>query len=222
MIVLLDIEKQKLILYKQEESIPFAQIKSIYDHVDDEKNILYVTNAIEVSADDILGVVESMGIEVKKEILQDTDVKYLHSVSDGTIYIDETLKFEGKFDYKVMDHKMIEVIKTNQVLQNLIKNKKIEIIGERQKIKLIKQFQQFQNKQIEKKQVDDQLDSIILKTKISDWDGNNISEDSNLNSVAIDINENKENSNEEVGMGEDVTPQFNTMSELLSAAEGLE
>ena len=215
MIVLLDIEKQKIILYKQVKSIPFTQIKSIYDYVDDEKNILYITNAIEVDVDDILDMIKNMGIEVKKDILQDNGTKYLHSISDGTIYIDETLKFKGKFDYKIIDHQMIEIIKINKILQNLIKNKKIEIIGERQKIKLVKEFQQFQNKQSEKQHlVDKQLDNIILKTKVSDWDGN-VTEDSYLDSIAIDIGGDDKRS-------DDSSTEFDTMSELLSSIEGTE
>lgn len=217
MIVLLDMEKEKLVLYKQEESIPFAQIQSMYNYIDNENNVLYITNAIEVNADDIINMVKNMGVTIKDDILQDTDIKYLHGQSDGTIYIDETLKFEGKFDYKIIDPQMIQVIKTNQVLQNLIKNKKIEVIGERKKRKLMEEFKQFQDNKLDKqKLVDKQLDNIVLKTKVADWDGN-ITEDNHSDVVEIDINDRKK-----IGVGGDIGPTFNTMSELLDSVEGLE
>ncbi len=227
MIVLLDIEKQKITFYgkKGMVDIPFTQAGALYDHVDSE-NVLYITNAIEVNAEDIMNMIRGMGVKIEDDIIQDTGIKYLHGITEGTIYIDETLKFEGPFDCKVIDQQLSQVINVSHILQDLIKNKKIEIIGERRRARLMGNFKQFQVKQLERQQlIDAQLDSIIVNDSVDSMmvggkvvvgdRGAGVRDHNDI--ISVDIG-----SRGRVGSGGDVGPTFNTMSELLGNIEGME
>lgn len=217
MIVLLDIERQVLTLYKKDGAvdIPFTHAGEIDEYMEG-KNVLYITNAIEVNSADILGMIRGMGVAVQEDA-PDTGIKYLRSTSEGTIYIDDTLKFEGKFDCKVIDKQLAQAIKRNPVLQDLIRNNKIEIIGEVRKRKMLGEFKKSQIGQMEKqKLIDAKLDGIILKTKVEDWDGT-IGATDRDNAVVIDVS-----GGGRVGAGGGIGPTFNTMSELLDNIDGLE
>lgn len=220
MIVLLDIEKQKLTLYNKDGmvDIPFSQALSIHEYVDDE-NVLYITNAIEVSVTDILDMLKGMGVAVQEDNFQDTGVKYLHSPSEGTLYIDENLVFEGKFDCKIIDETLTLAIEHSHLLQNLIRSKKLEIIGTRGRKKLAGEFKKFQVKKAEKQgYVDAQLDSMILKGRVEDWDGTISGDDGHDDAIVVDIG-----GAGRVGTGSGgVGPSFNTMSELMDNIDGLE
>ncbi len=227
MIVLLDIEKQKIIFYGKKGmiDIPFSQAGALYDHADSE-NILYITNAIEVNAEDIINMIRGMGIKIEDDIVQDTGTKYLHGITEGTIYIDETLKFEGPFDCKVIDQQLSQVINASPILQDLIKNKKIEIIGERRRARLMGNFKQFQVKQLEKQHlIDAQLDSIIVNDSVDSMihGGKVVVPDKVVGATdyndVIPVNVGGAG---KVGTGSGVGPAFNTMSELLNNIEGME
>ena len=214
MIILLDTEKQQLVLYKDDGivNIPFVKASSIYDYLDGI-NVLYITNAIEVDAADIIDTIKGMGIAIEEDNFQETGTQYLRGTSKGTIYIDETLKFDGPFDCKAIDQKMTQIIQANPILNSLIKNKKIEIIGERKKNKLMKDCKKSQMQQIEKQSLaDKRLDNIIMKTKVENWDGS-IGASDHEDAIVVDV--------EGTGkIGEDSS--FNTMSELLGEIEGIE
>lgn len=228
MIVLLDIEKQKITFYgkKGMVDIPFTQAGALYDHVDSE-NVLYITNAIEVNAEDIINMIREMGVKIEDDIVQDTGIKYLHGITEGTIYIDETLKFEGPFDCKVIDQQLSQVINASPILQDLIKNKKIEIIGERRRARLMGgNFKQFQVKQLERQHlidakldsiiVNDSVDSMIVGGKVVVGDGA-VGMKGHDDAIPVDIG-----GRGRVGSGGEVGPTFNTMSELLDNIEGME
>lgn len=217
MIVLADIEKQLLVLYTKDGmiNIPFSQATSIYEHIEGN-NVLYITGATEVNAGDIVNMIKNMGIKVEDPDVQDSGVQYIHGISDGTIYIDETLKFEGKFDCKVIDEQMKYAIQNSHILQGLLKNKKIEIIGEMKRRKLMKDFKTFQEKQLEKQElIDKSLDNMILKDRVADWDGT-VSDASDHDAVVIDIG-----GAGKVGSGGGLGPVFNTMSELMDSIDGI-
>lgn len=227
MIVLLDIEKQKITFYGKKGmiDIPFTQAGALYDYIDGE-NVLYITNAIEVNVEEVISMIRDMGIKIEDDIIQDTGIKYLHGICEGTIYIDETLKFEGPFDCKVIDQQLSQVINASHILQDLIKNKKIEIIGERRRARLMGNFKQFQTKQLEKQHlIDAQLDSIIIDSKVGDMiiDGKVVGLDKAVgvtghnDATPVDIA-----SGGRVGAGGGVGQTFNTMSELLDNIEGME
>jgi len=219
MIVLLDIEKQVITLYgrKGMAEVPFTQAGSMYDYLESD-SVLYITNAMEVNASEILNVIKGMGIVIQDDVVE-TGIKYLHAPGEGSIYISEHLQFKGKFDCKMIDQNMSTMIESSPLLQNLIRNKKIEIVGERKRASLMKQSRLMRDKQVQNHQLaDDQLSSIILQTKVADWDGNIPSVPGHEAAMIVDIG-----GSGRVGTGAGgVGPSFNTMSELMDSIDGLE
>ena len=217
MIVLIDVKNQDILLYKEEGliRIPFNEAGSIMEHTGEDK-IPYVTNAINVSSDDIINLINSMGIKSQVQVETSTN-KYLCGTMEGMIYINENLKFEGKYDCKLIDANMKKVIKESNLLQTLIKNRKIEIIGELKRSKLRKELKKSQENLLKNQSKrDESLDTIIMNTKVGDWDGIVSEEDnSNDNTIVIDL---EKGGRTQVGGGISV----NTMSELMSQIEGIE
>ena len=206
MIILLDVNKQIIHLYNQDgiSEIPFSQVAEIIDYVGQE-SIYYVTKAIEANAEDIINLIKSMGIKVDSGSMLLSGNKYIHAVSEGTVYIADGLKFEGKFDCQLFDEEMKQIIEKTPILQELINRKKIEIIREVKKNHLLKAFKNSQKKQVElKKKSDEKLEGIILQTRVDDYEG--IPDDSDA--IVIEL-------------GQDASPVggFNTMTELLDQIE---
>ena len=223
MIVLLDIEKQILTLYgrKGMVQIPFTQAASMFDYLEGD-NVLYITNAMEVNASEVLNVIKGMGVVIQNDIVQDTGFKYIHAPGEESIYIEEHLQFRGKYDCKRIDEAMTQIIETNPILQNLIRAKKIEIIGERKRASLNRQLRQHQNKKVENQEATDaQLSGMIMDTKIADWDGE-IGAGQNVagheSAIVVDLNKGGRVGTGSGGLG----PSFNTMSELMDNIDGLE
>ena len=156
MIILIDVKNQDILLYKEEGliRIPFDEVNSIVEYTGEDK-IPYVTNAINVSSDDIINLINSMGVKTYTSVVETSTNKYLCGTIEGTMYIDENLKFEGMYDCKLIDNDMKKNIKENSLLQTLIKNKKIKIIGDRGRSKLLKECKLLQKKELEKKEKND-------------------------------------------------------------------
>jgi len=223
MIVLLDIEKQVLTLYggKGMIEIPFVQAASMYDYLEGD-NVLYITNAMEVNASEILNVIKGLGVVIQNDIAQETGFKYLHAPGEESVYIEEHLQFRGKYDCKRIDEAMTQIIEKNTILQNLIRAKKIEIIGERKRASLNRQLRQYQNKKVENQEATDaQLSGMIMDTKVADWDGE-IGGPQNVagheSAIVVDLNKGGRVGTGSGGLG----PSFNTMSELMDNIDGLE
>ena len=217
MIVLIDVKTQNILLYREEGliKIPFNEAGSIVEYIGEDK-IPYVTNAMNVSSNDIINLINSMGIKSQVQVETSTN-KYLCGTIEGMIYINENLKFEGKYDCKLIDANMKKVIKESNLLQTLIKNRKIEIIGELKRSKLRKELKKSQENLLKNQSKrDESLDTIIMNTKVGDWDGIVSEEDnSNDNTIVIDL---EKGGRTQVGGGISV----NTMSELMSQIEGIE
>lgn len=175
MIVLLDMDHQKLEVYGEKglKRIPFQQAQDLFECLDSD-TVYYVTNAMEVSAFDIINLIKSMGVQIRESFpMTDTGAKYIHAATDGTIYINDALKFEGKFDCKVYDADMEAQVRKSPVLQALVKNKKLQIIGEARRQAIMKEWKkEIDKQQALQRQADAQLDSIILKTRVEDFDPN--------------------------------------------------
>ncbi len=200
MIVLIDVKTQNILLYREEGliRIPFNEAGSIIEYIGESK-VPYVTNAMNVSSNDIINLINSMGIKSQVQVETSTN-KYLCGTVEGMIYINENLKFEGRYDCKLIDENMKKNIKESSLLQTLIKNKKIEIIGElRRKSLLLKKES--------KKEAE--LNNIIVDR--DSLDDNN----SNDNAIVIDL---EKGGRTQVGGGASV----NTMSELMDQIEGIE
>lgn len=212
MIVLLNVEKQKLQLYGKDGliEIPFVNAAQLLEYTEDE-NVFYITNAIEVSGQDIIDTIKGMGVQVQDAFV-DSGAKYLHGSSEGTIYIHEHLKFEGKFDCKLLDEALSQEIQRTPLLQQLIQGKKIEIIGEAQKRKLMKEFKVSEVKRMEKqKQIDDELSKMILKERVEDYDG--MPDDEHSDAIQIDLTSRRPLED---------TGGVGTMSELMNRIDGFE
>jgi hypothetical protein len=166
MIALLDVESRKILLYSKEglSEIPFSNVDTIREYLTEEK-ILYITKAIEVDATDIITLIYNIeGSLPPKKILEEEKNLYIHTPFEGTLFISEKLKFEGKYDIKAFDEEMEEEIENSSLLKKLKKLGKIELIGEQTRRKLMKEKREKRNEQKEKqKKADKQLDKILLE-----------------------------------------------------------
>jgi hypothetical protein len=174
MIVLLDIEKQNINVYGANgiTVLPFSQAQKLYSVIDSD-TVYYVTNAMEVNVADILSLLKNMGVEVKESApLSLSSTRYVHAVKDGTVYIDDSLKFEGKFDCKPYTDELSKIIKQNPTLQKLLEIKAIEVISEHRRQALMQEFKTVLQKQKKmQKKADKRLDQMLLTTKVKDFDG---------------------------------------------------
>ncbi len=215
MILFLNVNNDTIELYCEEGiiKIPFQNAGQLCDHVDENSSILYITNAVQTTPVEVINMIKGMGVTVQDDIFVDTGLKYLYSSSEGTIYINEFLKFEGEFDVKLIDKDMAQTIHNNQLLQKLIKNKKIEVIGERKRRKVMMKYKSSQEKRLEKqKQIDSGLDSIIVQTSEDNMIENGIQDDDHQGAEEINI----------LGMGHVAdSGGISTMSELMGEIEGL-
>lgn len=220
MIVLLDIERQVLTLYGEKGMVemPFTQAASMFDYLEGD-SVLYITNAMEVNASEVMNVIKGMGVVIQNDIVQETGFKYLHAPGEESIYIEEHLQFKGKFDCKRIDEAMTQIIETHPILQNLIRAKKIEIIGERKRASLKRQLNQRRDKKIQDQDVADaKLSGIIMDTAVADWDGSVTGVSGHESAIVVDLNKGGRVGTGSGGLG----PSFNTMSELMDSIDGLE
>ena len=166
MIALLDINNGVIKLYGENgiKEVPISEVSTIENYI--TGNLYYITNAIEVNADDLINLVYSLkGTEAFKDIPDDIDDQqfYVHAVKEGTLYIDESLKFEGIHDCHIFDEDLKLIIEESTLLQNLLKKKKIEIIGEKTRRKLLGDLRIKLDKKAElQKQEDDKLDRLLV------------------------------------------------------------
>ena len=216
MILFLNVQNNMIELYNEEGiiRIPFQNAGQLYNYIEENDSVLYVSNAVQTTSVEVINLIKSMGVVVQDDIPIDSGIKYLHSPSKGTIYINEFLKFEGEFDLKIIDEPMAQTIQKNHLLQQLIKNKKIEVIGERQRRKLMMRYKSSQEERLEKqKQIDAGLDSIIVQTSVSSAIENGIIDDDHPNAEEINILS--------AGHVADAGG-VSTMSELMDNIEGFE
>ena len=222
MIVLLDVKEQNILLYKEDGliKIPFNEASNIVEYMGENNKITYITNAIKVSPIDIINLIKNLGIKVNETIKGDVETsknKYLCGTVDGMTYIDENLKFQGKYDCKLIDDNMRNTIKQNPLLQTLIKNNKIKIIGEIGRSKLLKELIFLQKKEFEEQEKKaKKMDKLLQKTKtgsiiVGDMDDDD--EDNDGDAIVIDL---EKGGRTQIGGGASV----NTMSELMDQIEG--
>jgi hypothetical protein len=210
MIVLLDIKNQQILLYSKDglEKIPFCQAHTIVEYIGNEK-VTYVTHGMEAHAEDIANVVSSLGIQVPS--VNDLPIhKYLHGTTDNRIYINENLKFNGRYDCKLIDDEMNKIIQSEPILLKLIEKNKIEIIGEVRKRKLQNELEEIRSKKEALKQKEeDRIGEIIMDKPVSEWDGK-IHEDKEDHEGIIEID-----------LTSDIkSGKAETMSDLLEQIEG--
>jgi len=163
MIALLDANNGVIVLYGDngKKIVPFKEIERIKDVINER--VFYITNAKEVNGEDIINLVHNIGIKDSYPEQIETGEFYIHSVTEETIVIDEELRFKGKFDIKLLDDEMREIIDNIPLIQQLIKMNKIEIIGDRERNILQKEIKIKKQKEIAlQKEKDAQLDKVLL------------------------------------------------------------
>jgi len=216
MILFLNVNSNMIELYNEEGvvKIPFIDAVQLYNYVEENNDILYVTNAVQTGPTEVVNMIKSMGIAVKEQDIPiDTGMKYLYSPEKGTIYINEFLKFEGEFDIKLIDQEMTQTIQSNRLLQQLIKNKKIQVIGEIKRRKVMMNYKSHQESLLDKqKKIDEGLDSIIVSTSVENALENGIVDTNHESAVEINI----------LSSGASVdSGGMKTMSELMNNIEGI-
>lgn len=162
MIILVNNNEKMVYLYneKGQVKIPFSDIYLIKDYMQDN-NAYYITGATKVKAENIINLICSQSNNKTFPISKN---HYIHATTEGMIYIsDINLKLEGKYDCKLLDEDMTNLIKESPLLNDSIKIGKIEIINEVQRITLMQQFKLKQKDILFKqKQKDNALDTIII------------------------------------------------------------
>jgi len=165
MIIFLDVKKQIIFLYDEDEviKISFDDVKKIREYVDEKS--YYITNMIEVNTNDIISLVNNIeGKPQVSEDLQTTDTNlYIHAKNDQIICIpDIEFKFEGKYDCRAYNDEIKTQIEESPIFKSLIKNDKIEIINSKKRRELLKQQKiERDNKKVLQEKKDKQLDSIL-------------------------------------------------------------
>ena len=199
--ILLDIEKQKINLYKKDGliEIPFQKATELYKFLE-SNNVLYITNAVETTAQEVINLIKSTGVSIEK-MPDTTGIQYLHASGEETLYINEFLKFEGKYDIKLIDEEMKQTIEQIPLLKHLVNNKKLEIINSFQRKKLLQEYEAIQDKKV---------GSILIQDSVDDFLEGKTSRDAHSDAVAIDL----ESKGSAVEGG-----NINTMSELLDEME---
>ena len=189
MIALLDTEKQQILLYTEDgmEVIPFYKANTLVEYVGG-KSVTYVTHGMEASAEDIIEVVASLGVHLKP-VEQLPDTHYLHNTTESPLYINEQLKFNGKYDCKLLDEEMMNIIEKEPILKKLISSKKIEIIGEARKRKLKKELDYMREKkeQIRQKDEEQRTNKLLMSKSVKDWDGKINETEDHDDIISIDI-----------------------------------
>lgn len=135
MILFVNINESTIELYTEEGCIklPFTQAGKIYRYVEENSSILYVTNAVQTIPAEVIDMIRNMGIDVDSSVGElKTPLKeektYIHVAGEEIIPIDDTLRFRGHYDAHPLTEDLIQRIKDTPLLQNLIRNKKLELI----------------------------------------------------------------------------------------------
>jgi hypothetical protein len=104
MILFLNVNSNMIELYSEEGvvRIPFRDAGQLYNYVEENSNLLYITNAVQTTPTEVINMIKGMGVAIQEDIPVETGIKYLYSPSKGTIYINEFLKFEEIKRKKIM------------------------------------------------------------------------------------------------------------------------
>ena len=175
MIILVDTREQKIKWYKDDgvEVYEFSEIDDLAEEIGD-KNVLYVTNAIEASSLDLVDLVSQLsGNSIHMDAsglgldALNTKMEFLQSTFGGTLHIqDVSLTFHGPGDCKPLDEEMKELIRESTVFRLLLQQGKVKIVDYETMRRVSRKQQRKQNKN--RKQIDaakdKELDEIIVNT----------------------------------------------------------
>lgn len=173
MIVFLDIKHNTVFLYKENKvkMISFIDVHKIEHYAAGEK-IYYITNLVEVTSSDIISLVDGLN---QSENTSSKDSKYyLHNTHSGVLHICSELSFDGKYDFKLFDDNLKKIMTKYPLINKLIKNGKISLVTEYEKILLLKERKEIMSDK--QSQKDESLNNLLVerdsdgdfKTRIKD------------------------------------------------------
>jgi hypothetical protein len=166
MILFIDTEKQTVFLYEEKEviQVPFNEINILNDYTKG-KTVYYINQIIETNSEDVVNLVNSIAGTAPQPV--DDGQKWIHPTIDNSIVINDIqLSLRGKYDIRPLDTQMQTYISRSPVLQKLIKNGQISIIGKQQRKKLL--IEKIEKDKKEREIEDKKLDDIIVKDKARD------------------------------------------------------
>jgi len=128
----------------------------------------YVTAAIHTSGAEVANLVRSMseGPATDAPTEPVSQFYYLRSTAKGSCVISGTsLSFTGPSDAKRLDEDLVQLIQNSDVLQNLIKQGRLEIISEHQFKQVCRDHQAYLSKRHKLEHLRDkkELDSILIQ-----------------------------------------------------------
>lgn len=172
MIAFIDIQNKNVKLYTEKGliNIPFQEVNTLKQLVKNNK-ILYITNAIYTSADEIINIINgnSKQNNKTKTIKKDNSVNkkdkrlFLYPKKGSVALSDINFIFRSKYDLKLLDKEMKLNIKHSKELQNMLKRGIIEVVDANKRKEILKE------KEIKDRKKDKAYDSIILDENVEDW-----------------------------------------------------
>jgi len=145
MIVLLDTKGLRVELYTEDGIRSFSfEEADLLKEILRNKKVLYVTNGILATAEEIIGTVEAILQQRSEELKISGEIMYLRSSGPGVLAIQglynksskvkEDLLFENPFDAKLLNEIFRdygkEIFKESRTMRNLLKSGKLQILGE--------------------------------------------------------------------------------------------
>jgi len=211
MVVFVDVNLREIHIYSDNgiKKIPFHDAR-LLPTVIGEGKVNYVANIIETNAEEVINLVKGLSgqqpVDQNQRVI-DPDLEvikedfYLHSISNGTLLIPDLddkpapgekghiqkalIRFEGIGDCKMFDDNLKEIIKKSPLFRSLIKQGKIEMVGEQRKNELMAVMKsQMAKKLAQSSARDASLDDIIMDGKVGDWNGEITVGD---NAIEIDV-----------------------------------
>ncbi len=170
MFVFLDVNKKEIKCYGEKGTtiVPFRDI-SILSSIVGKEEIYYITNAVKTDTIAILNLIGSLGYQIEESAIQEqlSNDKYIHSAINGTVMIDEELRFDNFYDIRIYDENMEKKAQTSPILKALLKSGKVRIINEIEKNILLKEYKKAITEDLRKEKLrDEELDKIVMKKKI--------------------------------------------------------
>ena len=202
MILFLDVNKQTISLYDNNGKIDvsFKNAGELVKHTKNN-NFLYVTNAVETNAEQVIALIKQMGVSVQE--VKPEKVTHIHISNEGVIPIDDELRFRGRYDIHPLTSDLIQKIKETPLLQALIKNGQLEMITSSKRKEL-------EEEKLRKE--DEKLGGILVDGTVDEFFDKE-SKKMPTDVIVVDID----------GRGSAIEGgNINTMSELLVEMEGLE
>lgn len=191
MIVFVDMKMRRVNLYTDKglEKFAFDEVTDLPEFIGKNK-VLYVTGAVEASAEDIISLIASVAPE---DVGSDDDGQYfLRSKAKSVLHIEDIgITFNGPGDCKPVDEDLYELCESSFQLKQMIKIGKVEIINQRQMRKAVRECQKDikRKDRLMKKKEEIELDSIIVNDNIraEDVAGMMFSNDNDNDTFALDV-----------------------------------